>query len=46
MKTGWLKKEGAWYYLAASGKMVTGKQVIDGVEYTFSTEANALGQML
>ena len=46
MKTGWVKVDGSWYYLAASGKMVTGEQTIDGVKYNFSTESNSLGQML
>ena len=45
MRTGWLKKEGSWYYLASSGKMVTGWTQIDGKWYYFSKESNSLGQM-
>ena len=46
MMTGWVKVAGSWYYLAPSGKMVTGWAEVGGKWYYFSTETNALGQML
>lgn len=39
MATGWLLLGNTWYYLTpGNGAMVTGTQVIDGVEYTFFSD--------
>ena len=35
MLIGWVEVEGSWYYLNASGAMVTGTQWIDGVRHWF-----------
>ena len=35
MATGWVKVGGSWYYLAPSGAMLTGTQVINGRTYVF-----------
>ena len=34
----WCAAKEGWYYMGADGKMVTGKVVIDGVEYDFGTD--------
>ena len=37
MTVGWLDDKGKRYYLSESGAMLTGTQVIDGVEYRFTS---------
>ena len=38
MVTGWLNMGGSWYYLDASGAMVTGARWIDGTRYVFDDQ--------
>jgi glucan-binding YG repeat protein len=35
--------DGSWYYLAANGKMLTGKQTIGGKTYTFKANGVWIG---
>ena len=42
MVTGWVLDGGSWYYLDASGAMVTGSRVIDGVSYVFDPSGRML----
>ena len=38
MAIGWVNDGGSWYYLDASGAMVTGTRQVDGVTYTFGPD--------
>ena len=38
MIIGWLKDGTKWYYFATTGKMVTGTQTIDDIDYTFADD--------
>ena len=42
MATGWLLQGGVWYYLDASGAMVTGSRTIGGKTYNFSSSGACL----
>ena len=43
MAIGWVNDGGTWYYLDASGKMVTGWVSIDGKRYHFASSGAWLG---
>ena len=43
MATGWVNVGGSWYYLNASGVMLTGTQVINGRTYVFDMNGAWIG---
>ena len=43
MAKGWANAGGTWYYLDASGRMVTGWVTIDGTRYHFASSGAWLG---
>ena len=43
MKTGWAQDGNTWYYMNASGEMVTGQQTIDGVVSNFDENGAWIG---